>query len=468
MLAEDSREMHKSWGNAIEFNEAADKMGADTMRWLFAGAKPEQNLLFGFNRGDETRRQFLIPLWNVYAFLISYANLDGWTPASDADGAAVSPNAAHAQLDRWIRERLDETVLATRSALDVYDAERATQHMGAFLDDLSNWYVRRSRRRFWKSEHDQDKTAAYATLYAVLLDFVKLLAPFVPFVTEAMYQNLAGTEDGKPSPRSVHHCLYPQASAANLDQRLLEKMRLAINTASLGRAARGAADVKLRQPLARARVNVGSQQERDDLMELADVLKEEINVKELEVVSAVGELVNYRLMPNNRVLGPRLGKLFPRLRQALSEVDPAAAARTLQSGEALTVSVDGQEVTLSGDDVLVLTESRGGLAVASDKGITVAVDIELTPALVLEGYARDLVRAVNNLRKEAGLEISDRIELYVDSDDADIVAATQNFAEFIQGETLATTLATTAPLSPEITAEVALGDAMVRLSLCKA
>jgi isoleucyl-tRNA synthetase len=339
--------------------------------------------------------------------------------------------------------------------------------MGAFLDDLSNWYVRRSRRRFWKSEQDQDKAAAYATLYMVLLDFVKLLAPFIPFLAEAMYQNLAGS-NGEPSPRSVHHCLYPQADAASLDLRLLAKMRLAINTASLGRAARGAADIKLRQPLARARVNVGTQQEHDDLMELADVLMEEINVKELEVVSAVGELVNYRLMPNTRVLGPRLGKLFPRIRQALLEVDPAAAARTLQSGEVLTLHVDGQEVTLSGDDVLVLTESRGGQAVASDKGITVAVDIELTPVLVQEGYARDLVRAANNLRKEAGLEISDRIELHVESDNPDIVATTVNFAEFIQGETLATTLATAAPPSPVVTSQVAIGDATVRLSLRKA
>ncbi|MFN2103882.1 MAG: isoleucine--tRNA ligase [Candidatus Promineifilaceae bacterium] len=435
LLAEDGREMHKSWGNAIEFNEAAEKMGADTMRWLYAGARPEQNLLFGYNRGDETRRQFLIPLWNVYAFFVSYARLDGWLPD---ESAAVSPNPAHAQMDQWIVERLKETSLAVRAALDKYDAERATRELDAFLDDLSNWYVRRSRRRFWKSEADDDKSAAYATLYIVLVEFIKLLAPFIPFVTEAMYQNLvAGVVEGAPA--SVHHTLYPGANVQDLDQRLLDKMRLAITTASLGRSARGTADIKLRQPLAAARVNVGSQQEQEDLLELVGVLKEEINVKEIEVVSEVGELVNYKLLPNNRVLGPRLGKMFPRVKAALDEIDPAQAARLLQAGEEIVVTVDGQAFELGNDDVLVQTESRGGLAVASDKGVTVAVDTELTPELLREGYARDLVRALNNMRKEAGLDISDRIEVAYEAG-GEAGTAFRDFGDYIAQETLAVRL----------------------------
>ncbi|HMT21842.1 MAG TPA: class I tRNA ligase family protein, partial [Promineifilum sp.] len=361
LFAEDGREMHKSWGNSIEFNEAAEQMGADTMRWLYAGARPEQNLLFGFNRGDETRRRFLIPLWNVYTFFVTYANADGWMPGGFYRDY-LSPVEGNAQLDRWIVARLDETIGNVRAALDQWDAERATQVLELLLDDLSNWYVRRSRRRFWKSETDADKQAAYATLYHVLVEFTRLLAPFIPFVTEAMYQNLVHSHDAG-APASVHHTLYPQADAATLDRRLLDKMRLAINTAALGRSARGAAG-KLRQPLARAKVFVGSQQERDDLRELADVLAEEINVKEIEIVSEVGELVSYRLMPNNRVLGPRLGTLFPAVRDALAALDPARAAQTLQAGGALALHVDGQMVSLSGDDVLVHTEPLGGLAVA--------------------------------------------------------------------------------------------------------
>ncbi|MEM7799824.1 MAG: class I tRNA ligase family protein, partial [Chloroflexota bacterium] len=408
LLAEDGREMHKSWGNSIEFNEAADKMGADTMRWLYASCKPEKNLRFGYNIGDETRRRFLIPLWNVYGFLVNYAILDGWQPTpAELASSQPSPNGGNAQLDQWILERVKETTVGTRAALDIYDAEKATQVIEALLDDLSNWYVRRSRRRFWRGEMDADKRAAYQTLYRVMVQMTRLLAPFVPFTAEAMYQNLVRAIDVK-APESVHHCLYPSAEAEDLDHDLLNKMRLAIVTASLGRAARGSADIKLRQPLATARVNVGSQQEEADLQELAEVIAEEINVKNIEIVSEVGELVSYKLMPNNRVLGPKFGKAFPRIRKGLEGVDPVEGARLLQSGEAISLEVDGETYSLSDEDVIIQTEALGDSAVASEKGVTVAVDIELTPELIQEGYARDLIRAINNLRKDSGLEIDDR------------------------------------------------------------
>ncbi len=475
LLAEDGREMHKSWGNSIEFNDAADKMGADTMRWLYASCKPEQNLLFGYGRGDETRRRFLIPLWNVYSFFVTYANLDGWKPEigdprletkQSPVSNLQSPHQGHAELDRWVKERVKETAVLVRAALDVYDAEKATQHLESLLDDVSNWYVRRSRRRFWKSEADADKNAAYATLYSVLVDFIKLLAPFIPFTTEEMFQNLVCAVD-ESAPTSVHHTLYPSATADELDRPLLSKMRLAITTAGLGRSARGAADIKLRQPLAKARVNVATQQEQQDLVEMVDVLREEINVKEIEVVSEVGELVNYKLMPNNRTLGPKFGKQFPKVRQALLALDPAQAARILQSGEVLTVTVDGEPIALTDEDVLVQTESRGGLAVASDKGVTVAVDTELTPALVQEGYARDLVRAINNMRKDAGLEISDRIDLAYTAE-ADVAAALVNFADYVKQETL-TLMLTDGDLGDTTYEEtVTVGDQPVTLALRKA
>jgi isoleucyl-tRNA synthetase len=453
LLAEDGREMHKSWGNSIEFNEAADTMGADVMRWLYLSQKPEQNLLFGYNKGDEARRRFLIPLWNVYSFFITYASLDGWTPEpGDNNGEgqknvletrdlleqATSPVEANAQLDRWIVARLDETTLAVTEQLEAFRAEHATQQLEALLDDLSNWYVRRSRRRFWQSEMDDDKKAAYNTLYHVLVTMTRLLAPFIPFVTEAMYQNLVRNIDAY-APRSVHHTFWPTADADALDHDLLAKMHLGVMVASLGRAARSAADIKLRQPLARARVNVASEQERQDILALADVLADELNVKEIEVASEVGELVEYKLLPNNRVLGPRFGADFPRLRQALLALDPAEAAAELRRSGQLRVELNGEPVTLGEEDVLVQTESRGGLAVASDQGVTVAVDVTLTPELEQEGYARDLVRAVNTMRKEAGLEISDRIDLYYEADDP-VGAAMKRFADYMQQETLALTL----------------------------
>ncbi len=462
LLAEDGREMHKSWGNAIEFNEAANSMGADTMRWLYASCKPEKNLRFGYKVGDETRRRFLIPLWNVYSFLVTYANLDDWTPG---DEAVVSPDTGNAQLDQWIVERLHETNLLVREALDEYDAERATQFCEAMLDDLSNWYVRRSRRRFWKSESDSDKAAAYQTLYHVMVEFIKLLAPFIPFTTEAMYQNLVRAVDAD-APESIHHTLYPAAKAELLDRPLLDKMRLAITTASLGRAARSSADVKLRQPLAKARVNVGSQQEEADLRELAEVIAEEINVKAIEIVSEVGELVSYKLLPNNRVLGPKYGKDFPKVRQALGQIDPAEGARRLQSGETLTLSANGQIFELSGDDVLVQTEAQGDLAVASEKGVTVAVDTHLTTELIQEGYARDLIRQLNNMRKDAGFEISDRIQVgYVAAGEP--AAALVNFNRYIGEETLAVSLTEGELDEVDFRQTAAVGGENVTLSLKK-
>ncbi|MFK7800921.1 MAG: class I tRNA ligase family protein [Anaerolineae bacterium] len=439
LLAEDGREMHKSWGNSIEFNEAADQMGADTMRWLYASSKPEKNVRFGFSIGDETRRRFLIPLWNVYSFFVSYAVLDGWTPsAADVASVDVSPNSGNSTLDAWVLERVKETTVNVRASLDVYDAERATQLLEALIDDVSNWYVRRSRRRFWRGEMDGDKRAAYETLYKVLVQITRLLAPFIPFTTEEMYQNLVRAVDSN-APESVHHTLYPFAAAEDLDHGLLNKMRLAIVTASLGRAARGSADIKLRQPLAKARVNVGSQQEESDLQELADVISEEINVKAIEIVSEVGELVSYKLMPNNRSLGPKLGKAFPKVRNALMELDPVEGARVLQAGDSLTVTVDGETYSLDNEDVLVQTEAAGDLAVASDKGVTVALDTELTPELTQEGYARDLIRSINDLRKTSGLAVEDRIDLAIAAS-GDVSLAVTNFGEYIASETLATSL----------------------------
>lgn len=448
LFAEDGREMHKSWGNAIEFNTAADTMGADTMRWLYSSHRPEQNLLFGYNRGDETRRRFLIPLWNVYAFFVTYANLDGWTPSYDDLSGRVSPIAANAQLDSWILARLHEIIAQVSLQLDNYAADKATDLLEAFLDDLSNWYVRRSRRRFWKSETDGDKTAAYATLYRVLVTLTRLLAPFIPFTTEAMYQNLVCSQDSQ-APASVHHCLWPAADPQAIDQRLLDKMGLAIQVAALGRAARSAADLKLRQPLAKVSVHVGNQQSGRDLLELADVVAEEVNVKEVEIVSQVGQLVNYKLLPNNRLLGPKLGALFPKVRAVLAGLDPAGAASQLQQAGQLIVNLDGQAITLTDEELLVQTESRGGLAVISEKGVTVAVDTHLSPALLQEGYARDLVRAINSLRKEVGLEIADRIELSYQAS-GEVAQAFQNFADYIQQETLATTLTASETLASGI------------------
>ncbi|MBM3190836.1 MAG: class I tRNA ligase family protein, partial [Chloroflexi bacterium] len=410
LLAEDGRPMHKSSGNMIEFNEAADKMGVDVMRWLFCGQKPESNLLFGYGRADVVRRQFLLPLWNVYNFFVTYAKLDGWEPPQAGFNPAV-PEGPTPQsdnlLDRWILARINQLVGSCTTALNNSDSCTAVQEVEAFLDDLTNWYVRRNRRRFWKSEHDRDKQTAYATLYHVLLKLSKLLSPFVPFVTEVMYQNLA--RNVQPTAyESVHHCDWPQADPAVMDEKLLEQMALARRIASLGLGARNSANIKVRQPLAKALVYAGeARRELGD--ELVAIVTDELNVKAVEFVQEEGQLVTYRVSPDGRLLGPKLGRRLPQVRAALSQLDPALVAKRVQAGLAVAVEVEGESVELAPGEVLVQTQPAEGLAVAADKGATVAIDAVITPALRAEGLVRDIVRHVQTLRKEADYRLDERI-----------------------------------------------------------
>ncbi|MGD8626767.1 MAG: class I tRNA ligase family protein [Anaerolineae bacterium] len=435
LFAEDGRAMHKSWGNAIEFNDAADTMGVDVMRWMYCAHKPETNLLFGYHRADETRRRFLIPLWNVYSFFVTYANLDGWTPARGEAGKGAQVS----ELDRWVLARLNQVVARVTKAMEEYDPYGATLTIEPLLDDLTNWYVRRSRRRFWKSEQDADKDAAYATLYQVLLTLTKLLAPLVPFVSEVMYQNLARSVDEEAC-ESVHHCTWPEADKDAVDETLLRQMALAMQIAALGRSARSTSNVKLRQPLARTRVFVGSS--TAGLAEsLAELVTDELNVKALEFVAGEGELVEYEigLLPN--LLGPKHGKRFPLLRKAVAAGDAAAMARRFRAGLGITLELadGGPAVELLPEEVEVRTHGREGYAVAEERGVVVAVDVEITPALAREGLARDLVRRIQMLRKEADFQLDDRIVTYYQGDEA-VAAVAVEWHDYIQAETLSVDL----------------------------
>ena len=431
LLGEDGREMHKSWGNMIEFNEAADQMGVDVMRWLYCRQKPETDLLFGYGKADEVRRQFLLPLWNAYTFFVSYARVDGWTP-----GRGRVEATALTQLDRWILARLNQVVAGVTERLNDYDAYGATLLIEPFIDDLTNWYIRRSRRRFWKSEQDADKNAAYATLYRVLTTLCRLLAPFVPFVTEAMYQNLVRSVD-PTAPESVHHTDWPQADLTAVDESLLERMALARKISALGHAARAGRGLKVRLPLSRVLIHLGSLEELDE--ELLALLREELNVKEVVRVEDVGELFSYRVLPDNRALGPRFGPRFPALRAALAAQDPVAVVRRLRSGLPLRLNVDGEEVELAAEEVLVQEEPREGLAVASERDLIVAIDTRITPELRAEGLAREVVRRIQNLRKEAGFNLDDRIETVYQTE-GELAEAIAAWREYIAAETLSVVL----------------------------
>jgi len=417
LLGEDGREMHKSWGNAIEFNEAADRMGVDVMRWLYCRQKPERDLLFGYGKADEVRRQFLLPLWNAYS------------PLATRNSQLAIRNS----LDRWILARLNQVVAQVTERLDDYDAYGATLTVEPFLDDLTNWYIRRSRRRFWKGEQDADKDAAYATLYHVLTTLCRLLAPFVPFVTEAMYQNLVRSVD-PDAPESVHHTDWPQADPAAVDEGLLARMALARQVVGLGHSARNAAGVKLRQPLASALVHLEPGTGELD-GELVALVRDELNVKEVTFVEDVSDLVTYRLLPDNQVLGPRFGKRFPAVRAALARQDPLSTVRRLRAGLPLLLEVEGEEVELAAEEVLVREEPREGLAVASERGVTVAVETVLTPELRAEGLAREVIRRVQNLRKEAGFDLDDRI-VTVYRTEGELAEAVEAWRDLIAAETL--------------------------------
>lgn len=433
LLAEDGREMHKSWGNMIEFNEAADTIGVDTMRWMYCSHRPEQNLLFGYKLADEVRRRFILPLWNVYAFFTTYANLaPEWKAPSWQEAGRHLPDGAQ-PLDRWILARLNETVERVTERLDDFDAFGATQALERLVDDLSDWYVRRSRRRFWDGE-----PAALDTLYGVLVTLSRTLAPFIPFLTEDMYQNLVRSVD-PDAPVSVHLTDWPKAAEELVDRALLDEMALARQVVTLGHSARNSANIKLRQPLARAIAVLPHAEQESTLKKYADVIADELNVKELDITSEEADLVDYRLLPDNRKLGPRFGKRFPAVRKALSETDAVAAVRTLRAGQSLTLSVDGEEIVLAADEVLVQTAPKTGLAVAAADGITVAVDTELTRELIQEGLAREVIRRIQNLRKEADFAIEDRIVTEYAADDA-LAEAIEAFADVIREETLSVSL----------------------------
>ncbi len=456
LLAEDGREMHKSWGNAIEFNEGADEMGADVMRWMYLAHRPEVDLWFGYGPGAEVRRRFLIPLWNVYGFFVQYANLaEGWSPAPGWDDAAegaadeVAQDPAGAlprrvnggrgggpedELDRWIRLRLHATVREVTERMVDYDGYRATLAIEAFVEELSNWYVRRSRRRFWEGE-----PAALDTLYEVLVTLARLLAPMLPFTAETLYQNLVREVD-EAAPESVHHCRWPVAAEADADDReLLNQMALILRLTALGRAARSAADLKLRQPLAKAMLALRGEREAAAIEHLGAHLREELNVKALETLTEEGGLVTYSLRPVLPKLGPKHGQRVPAIRKALEAADAGAVAAAVKAGQPVTLEVDGQPLQLEPDEIELMASAREGLATAEDEGYVVGLVTELSPELEAEGLARDLLRAVQSLRKDTGLEVSDRIELWVEGPPA-IAEAAEAWREHLRAEALAATL----------------------------
>ena len=338
--------------------------------------------------------------------------------------------------------RLNQLVKRVTDCLNESDFYSAASAVNLFIDDLTNWYVRRSRRRFWKSEQGADKESAYATLYHVLVKLGRLLAPFTPFVTEAMYQNLVRSVRPEAY-ESVHHTSWPAYEAAVVDDTLAAQMALARQVASLGLAARSSVNIKVRQPLGRAMAYVSSGEKASLTPEMVEIVVDELNVKAFEFVEQAGKLVNYRVLPDSKALGPRFGAKFPRVRTALAQADPEKLSQAVNAGQPVALVVDGETVELNPSEVLVQTSPVEGLAVATDHGVTVAVDATLTPELRNEGLAREFVRRVQDLRKSAGLDVADRIKVYYDASPK-LDEAVRAFCDYIKAETLALALTASA------------------------
>jgi isoleucyl-tRNA synthetase len=401
----EGRKMSKSVGNIIDPWTILDTRGADALRWwMFSQGSPWTPTRASLGAIDTAMRDMLLTWWNTYSFFSTYASLNGFDPADGAIPAA----ADRGPLDRWILSRLASTTLAVTTALETYEPLDAASTLGSLVDDLSNWYVRRSRRRFWRTDPGApagDTLAAQATLHQVLTTLALLLAPMCPFVADTMWRALTGAGED----RSVHLEDWPRADPAAVDADLEAQMALARRLTSLGRAARGEASVKVRQPLARALVFLPPGAPAI----LRDIVADELNVDEIDEATELGDVLEFELVANFRALGPRLGERVKDLKPALAALDGVAAAAALEAGETITVSLGGEEIALGPDDVSLRVRGQQGFAVSREGGEVVALDLALDDGLRRRGLVRDVVRQLQDLRKSSGLEVSDRIAVHL-------------------------------------------------------
>ncbi|HEX6331105.1 MAG TPA: isoleucine--tRNA ligase [Actinomycetota bacterium] len=440
IMGEDGRRMSTSLGTAIDPFDVLDRQGADALRWyLLTNGSPWAARRVGMSLLDDVVRQFLLTLWNVYAFFVTYANASGFEPSFEVD--LFGPDRP--VLDRWILSRLTRTVREARDGLEGYDATGAGRRIAAFVDDLSNWYVRRARRRFWDpgGEIGADSRSAFHTLHECLVTVAGLLAPFTPFVAEEMWRNLAGGRDGRPD--SVHLSDYPEASSSRIDDELDEAMAAARTIVELGRRVRTETKMRVRQPLLEAVVHFPG--DRDALRPLLALVAEELNVKDVQFAESVDRFGRWRAKPNFRRLGPALG---PRVKEVAHhlEGDDGALAAALASGETVELDLPSGAVTLEASDVDLVQETLEGWGVASDGSTTVALELELSPELRREGLAREIVRVVQDARKAAGLDVSDRIVLGL-AGVGELAGAIEAHADEVAAEALA------AELRPEVIEE---------------
>jgi isoleucyl-tRNA synthetase len=459
IVDEDGRKMSKSLGNILDPWEVLERQGADALRWyLLTSGSPWASRRIGMGILDEVVRRFLLTLWNVYAFFVTYANASAFEPSEDI---AVSERPP---LDRWVLSQLASTVREARDGLERYDATGAGRRIATFVEDLSNWYVRRARRRFWDPDGQGGAStrAAFLTLHECLVTLAQLLAPFTPFVAEELWRNLAAGRNGAPD--SVHLSGYPRFELDRLDGRLDDAMASARAIVELGRRVRTETRMRVRQPLLEAVVHYPG--DRRAMEPLLDLVAEELNVKDVVFAESAEQLGRWRAKPNFRTLGPRLGAAVNEAAAALA-ADDGSLAGALARGETVSLPIPSGPVELGPDEVDLVQETREGWGVAAEGGVTVALELDITPELRREGLARELVRVVQDARRSAGLNVSDRIVLGL-AVGGELAAAVAAHRDRIAGETLAVELSVGALDDAAYRRETEVDGASVVVSLSRA
>ena len=429
---ENGQKMSKSKGNAVDPFDALQTYGADAIRWYFyTSSAPWLPSRFAGKTVVEGQRKFMGTLWNTYAFFVLYANIDNFNATKyslEYDKLAV--------MDKWLLSRLESTVKAVDDNLENYRIPEAAKALQSFVDDMSNWYVRRSRERFWAKGMEQDKINAYMTLYTALVTVAKAAAPMIPFMTEDIYQNLVKSIDAS-APESIHLCDFPEVHENWIDPKMEEDMADLLEIVVMGRAARNTANIKNRQPI--GTMYVKSEFQLSEFYK--EIIEDELNVKEVVFKDDIADFISYSFKPQMRTVGPKYGKLLNKIKTVLSELDGNKAMAELKSTGELKLDIDGQEIVLLEEDLLIDMAQMEGYVSESDHTITVVLDTNLTPELIEEGFVRELVSKIQTMRKEAGFEVMDKIRVYAKDNDK-IVDIMKNHGDEIKSEVLAEDIVT--------------------------
>ncbi|MCF7960723.1 MAG: isoleucine--tRNA ligase [Pirellula sp.] len=478
-LVHKTGKMSKSLRNYRSPQEIFDKYGADALRWyLFANQPPWNSILYSERAIRDSIPEFILRLWNVFSFFTIYAEIDGFQGPSDivgplaqltskefAQSPTYRPIGDRSELDRWMMSELAAACKEAVDRMDNYDSYGACQALNALVDALSNWYVRRSRSRYWSADKQStDKLDAYWTLYESLVIIAKLIAPFTPFLAEVLWRHLKGTLPGVCE--SVHLCDYPDGSFATTDPTLNTRMALLREIASLGRSARMDAKLKVRQPLGRVEVTMADNTHIEWLKIHDDIVREELNVKEIHYASGASPFVEYSVLPNLRKLDPRVGPLLPKVKQALAIASGALLLEQMTLHSKITLNVDGNKIELDSEDIQVRMSAKAGWAASQGKNCVVALNTELTDSLIREGIAKDAIRLIQDMRKKRQCNFSDRIEVVLQTDVSLIRDAIQENHAFICSETLAVQLSMESTAKSIELEDVELADTTVQLGLC--